>query len=136
MPDFGHGPKTTMGSWSCGITSNCHDPVGAWTFIEYLISPQEILRMTSNNGAVPVPYFALTQSKLYSEPGPLRLLVEQLKSKRAIPSPNTPAYTVISKAFAEAVDHIINGADVKSKLTRAAEAIDLDIKAHNGYPAQ
>jgi multiple sugar transport system substrate-binding protein len=136
MPDFGHGAKTGMGSWSWGITSNCKDPAGAWAFIKHLISPQEILRMTNNNGAVPARQSALAQSKLYSESGPLRLLVEQLESDRAIPSPNTPAYTVISKAFAEAVDHIINGADVKAELTRAAQTIDQDIDAHNGYPVQ
>ena len=134
MPEFGHGPKTGMGSWSWGITSNCHDPAGAWTFIEYLMSSEEILRMTSNNGAVPARKSALAQSELYSETGPLRLLARQLQSKRAIPSPNTPAYTVISKAFAQAVDNIINGADVKAELTRAAQTIDQDLKAHNGYP--
>jgi multiple sugar transport system substrate-binding protein len=136
MPDFGHGAKTGMGSWSWGITSNCKDPAGAWAFIEFLLSPQEILRMTNNNGAVPARHSALAQSSLYSESGPLRLLVQQLESERAIPSPNTPAYTVISKAFAEAVDNIIQGADVKSELTRAAQTIDQDIDAHNGYPVQ
>ncbi|MES9991726.1 MAG: hypothetical protein ABW098_07225 [Candidatus Thiodiazotropha sp.] len=59
-----------------------------------------------------------------------------LGSERAVPSPNTPAYTVISKAFAEAVDNIINGADVKTELSRAARTIDQDIKAHQGYPIQ
>jgi multiple sugar transport system substrate-binding protein len=136
MPDFGRGPKTGMGSWSWGITSNCHDPIGAWTFIEHLVSPQEIIRMTDRNGAVPARQSALEQSSLYSETGPLRLLAQQLQSDRAIPSPNTPAYTVISKAFAEAVDNIINGADVKSELARAAETIDQNISAHNGYPLE
>jgi multiple sugar transport system substrate-binding protein len=136
MPDFGHGPKTGMGSWSWGITSNCQDPVGAWTFIEYLISPEEILRMTNNNGAVPARHSALARSKFYSETGPLHLLVRQLESDRAVPSPNTPAYTVISKAFAKAVNNIINGADVKTELSRAARTIDQDIKTHQGYPIQ
>jgi multiple sugar transport system substrate-binding protein len=113
MPDFGHGAKTGMGSWSWGITSNCKDPAGAWAFIEFLLSTEEIIRMTNNNGAVPARHSALAQSNLYSESGPLHLLVQQLESERAIPSPNTPAYTVISKAFAEAIDNIIHGADVK-----------------------
>ncbi|MET0008800.1 MAG: sugar ABC transporter substrate-binding protein [Candidatus Thiodiazotropha sp. 6PLUC9] len=133
LPDFGYGSKAGMGSWSWGITSNCQDPIGAWAFIEYLLSPEEILRMTSNNGAVPARKSALVRSKLYSETGPLNLLVQQLESDRTIPSPNTPAYTVISKAFAKAVDNIINGADIKTELSRAAQAIDQDIKAHQGY---
>jgi multiple sugar transport system substrate-binding protein len=134
MPDFGHGPKTGMGSWSYGITSNCHDPAGAWAFIEYLLSPEEILRMTNANGAVPARQSALAQSKLYGETGPLHLFVQQLESDRAVPAPNTPAYVVISKAFSEAVDNIINGADVQTELSRAAQKIGQDIKDHQGYP--
>jgi multiple sugar transport system substrate-binding protein len=90
--------------------------------------------MTDANGAVPARQSALAQSKLYSETGPLRLFVQQLESDRAVPAPNTPAYVVISKAFSEAVDNIINGADVQTELSRAAQKIDQDIKDHQGYP--
>ncbi len=134
MPDFGYGPKTGMGSWSWGITSNCQDPVGAWAFIEYLLSPEEILRMTDANGAVPARRSALMRSKLYGETGPLRLFVQQLESDRAVPRPITPAYATISTAFAEAIENIVNGADVKAELTQAAQKVDQDIKDHQGYP--
>jgi multiple sugar transport system substrate-binding protein len=134
MPDLGHGPKTGMGSWSWGMSSNCQDTAGAWTFIEYLLSPEEILRMTDANGAVPARRSALTQSSLYSETGPLYLFVQQLESDRVVPRPVTPAYATISKEFAEAVDNIINGADVQTELSRAAQVIDQDIKDHDGYP--
>ncbi len=133
MPDFGYGPKTGMGSWSWGITSNCRDPVSAWAFIEYLLSPAEILRMTNANGAVPARQSALAQSELYSETGPLHLFVQQLESNRAVPRPITPAYATISSAFAEAVENIVNGADVQTELTQAARKIDQDIKEHQGY---
>ncbi|GAB4428939.1 MAG: extracellular solute-binding protein [Anaerolineae bacterium] len=136
MPDFGHGPKTGMGSWSWGITSNCQDPAGAWAFIEYLLSPKEILRMTDANGAAPARRSVLAQSKLYGETGPLYLFAQQLESDRAVPRPITPAYATISTAFAEAVDNIISGADVKAELSRAAQKIDQDIKDHQGYPIQ
>ena len=134
MPDFGYGPKTGMGSWSWGITSNCQDPAGAWTFIEHLLSLGEILRMTDANGAVPARQSVLVQSKLYGETGPLRLFVQQLESDRAVPRPITPAYATISTAFAEAVENIVNGADVKTELSQAAQKIDQDIKDHQGYP--
>lgn len=134
MPNFGHGPKTGMGSWSWGITSSCQDPTGAWAFIEYLLSPKEVLRMTDANGAVPARRSVFVQSKLYSETGSLHLFVQQLESDRAVPRPITPAYATISTAFAEAVENIINGADVQTELTRAAEKIDQDIKNHQGYP--
>jgi multiple sugar transport system substrate-binding protein len=134
MPDFGYGAKTGMGSWSWGISSNCQDPAGAWMFVEYLLSPEEILRMTDANGAVPARQSALAKSELYGESGPLHLFVQQLDSDRAVPRPITPAYGTISTAFSEAVENIVNGADVKAELTRAAQKIDQDIKDHGGYP--
>lgn len=133
MPDFGSGSKTGMGSWSWGITSNCPDPAGAWAFIEYLLSPEEILRMTDANGAVPARRSALAQSELYGESGPLHLFVQQLESDRAVPRPITPAYATISMAFAQAVENIVNGANVQAELTQAAQKIDQDIKNHQGY---
>ena len=134
LPDFGHGSKTAMGSWSWGISSNCQNPTGAWTFIEFLLSPAEMLRMTNESGAPPARKSVLTQSKLYGETGPLHLIVQQLESDRAIPRPFTPAYPTISKVFADAVENIINGADVQAELTQAARKIDQDIKDHQGYP--
>ncbi len=133
MPDFGHGSRTGMGSWNWGISSNCSASVGAWRFIEHLLSAKEILRMTDGNGAVPARQSALAQSKLYGKNGPLHLYVQQLESDRAVPRPITPAYSTISRVFAEAVDHIVNGADVQSELTWAAQEIDQDIKDHSGY---
>lgn len=133
MPDFGHGPKTGMGSWSWGITSSCQDPTGAWAFIEHLLSPEEILRITDANGAVPARLSALAQSEFYGETGPLHLFVQQLNSDRAVPRPKTPAYATISTAFATALENIINGADVQAELTQAAQKIDQDIEDHQGY---
>jgi multiple sugar transport system substrate-binding protein len=134
MPDFGAGSKTAMGNWSWSISSNCQNPAGAWSFIKFLLSPEEMLRMTNKSGGPPARLSVLAQSKLYGETGPLRLVAQQLESDRAIPRPITPAYATISKVFAEAVDNIINGADVQAELTQAAKKIDQDIKDHQGYP--
>jgi len=132
MPDFGHGSKTAMGNWSWSITSNCQDPAGAWTFIEFLLSPEEMLRMTNESGGPPARLSVLAQSKLYGETGPLHLVAQQNESDRAVPRPITPAYATISKVFAEAAGNIINGADVQTELTQAAQQIDQDIKDHQG----
>jgi multiple sugar transport system substrate-binding protein len=48
----------------------------------------------------------------------------------------TPAYPVITKAFADAVANIVTGADVKAELDKAARAIDQDIMDNNGYPVK
>ncbi|MET0008801.1 MAG: sugar ABC transporter substrate-binding protein [Candidatus Thiodiazotropha sp. 6PLUC9] len=134
LPDFGAGPKATMGNWAWSISSNCQDPSGAWRFIEFLLSPEEMLRMTDESGGAPSRRSVLAESELYSESGPLHLIWQQLDSDRIVPRPITPAYATISRVFAEAVDNIINGADVKTELTQAAQEIDRDIKAHQGYP--
>jgi len=65
-----------MGSWNWGITANCQNPDAAWTFLEFLLSPEEILRMTNANGAVPARVSAIEQSELYAEDGPLNLFVQ------------------------------------------------------------
>lgn len=135
MPDFGEGAKTGMGSWNWGLTSNCETPEAAWTFLEFILSPEEILRMTNANGAVPARQSAIEQSELYAEDGPLNLFVEQLQGGVAVPRPVTPAYPVITSAFAEAVQNIVTGADVESELNDVVETIDQDIEDNQGYPA-
>jgi multiple sugar transport system substrate-binding protein len=135
MPVWPDKPATGMGSWNWGITSNCENPDAAWTFLEYLIEPEEILRMTNANGAVPARVSAIEQSELYAEGGPLNIFVQQLQGGWAIPRPATPAYPAITSAFAEAVNNIVAGADVQEELDTAVEKIDQDIEDNQGYPA-
>ena len=133
LPDFGKGVKTGMGSWAWGISSTCRDPEGAWAFLSYLLSPEEIVRMTNVNAAVPARYSALAQSSLYGPQGPLRFFVQQLEVG-GVPRPTTPVYGTIARVFAEAVGNIVAGADVQSELSQAAAIIDHAIAANHGYP--
>jgi multiple sugar transport system substrate-binding protein len=133
MPDFGHGIKTGMGSWSWAISSTCKEADGAADFLNFLMSEREILRMTTANGAVPSRRSVLAKSPLYGERGPLRLYAQQLNAGLAVPRPQTPAYRTISKVFADAAAAIIAGADVQTELSRAAVLIDRDIAGNRGY---
>ena len=133
LPDFGQGIRTGMGSWAWGISSTCHDPAGTWSFLAYLLSTKEIVRMTNVNGAIPARRSAMTQSPLYGPNGPLRLFVQQLEVG-GVPRPPTPVYGTISKVFAEAVSNIVAGADVQSELSQAADIIDQTIAENRGYP--
>jgi multiple sugar transport system substrate-binding protein len=90
--------------------------------------------MTNANGAVPARKSALAKSELYAEGGPVNLFAQQLTAGLAVPRPSTPAYPVITQAFAEAVQNIISGADVKEELDKAVEKIDQDIEDNQGYP--
>jgi multiple sugar transport system substrate-binding protein len=133
MPKLGDKAVTGMGSWNWGITSSCANPDAAWKFLEYLIEPDQILRMTDANGAVPARKSAIAKSELYAEGGPLNIFVQQLEGGVAVERPVTPAYPVITSAFSEAVNNIVAGADVQSELDKAVEKIDQDIQDNQGY---
>lgn len=124
-----------MGSWNWGITSNADNPEAVWEFMEFLLSPDEILRMTDGNGAVPARKSALEQRDEYQPGGMLYVFREQL-NEIALPRPQTPAYPTITSAFAEAVQNIVNGADVQEELDKAVEEIDQDIEDNQGYPTE
>jgi multiple sugar transport system substrate-binding protein len=134
MPNFGGKAVTGMGSWNWGITSSCPSPDAAWKVLDFLVSPDEILRMTNANGAVPARNSAIDQSELYAEGGALNLFAKQLQGGVAVARPATPAYPVITQAFTEAAMNIITGADVKEELDKAVEKIDQDIEDNQGYP--
>jgi multiple sugar transport system substrate-binding protein len=127
---------TGMGSWNWGITSQSEHPEAAWKFLEYLIDPDQILRMTDANGAVPARKSALARSELYGPGKPLEIFKEQLEQGVALERPVTPAYPTITESFAEAIQNIVTGADVKTELDKAVKKIDQDIEDNQGYPTQ
>ncbi|GAA5528451.1 sugar ABC transporter substrate-binding protein [Herpetosiphon gulosus] len=134
--DLGKGAKTGMGSWNWGITSKCANPAAAAEVLSFIVSPEEVLRMSDANGAVPARTSAIAKSKLFGDGAPLNLYVQQLTNGVAVPRPITPAYPVITAAFAEAVDNIVAGADVQAELDKAAKKIDADIEDNQGYPVK
>lgn len=136
MPKFGTKVVTGLGSWTWGITSNCKHPQQAWEVLSHLLSRKAILTITGSNGAVPSRRSTKSQSDLYGQGGPLQLFSQQLEHGLGIARPQTPAYPVITAAFAKAVQNIINGADVQTELNKAAKAIDQDIEDNRGYPTQ
>ncbi len=133
MPKFGAKAVTGMGSWNWGITAKSKHPELAAKFLEFLLQPEEILRMTNANGAVPARLSAIAQSSLYKQGGPLHLFIEQLKTI-AVPRPFHPAYPIITSVYAEAVDHIIAGGNIEAELNKAVRKIDEDIEDNEGYP--
>lgn len=136
MPDFGNGPKTGMGSWNWGITTNCPHPEAAWEVLSFILEPEQILIMTDANGAVPARQSALEMSDQYGENEMLNLFIEQNEAGYTVPRPITPAYPAITTAFMEAFDNIKDGADVEEELNSAVAEIDADIEANDGYPLQ
>lgn len=136
LPDFGHGVKTGMGSWSWGITSTCRDAAGAWAFLNYLMSTREIVRTTNANGAIPARKSIIARSALYGRAGHLHVFADQLNAGFGVPRPKTPGYSTISRSFATAVSEIIAGADVQKALSEAANHIDAEFAKNRGYPTE
>jgi multiple sugar transport system substrate-binding protein len=133
MPDFGHGPKTGIGTWVFTIARTCQDPDAAWALLRYSLRRDQMLRWADLNPGIPSRKSVLAASPLHKPGGRLYLYVEQLQRGWPVPRPNTPAYPAISGAFSRALDDIVHGADVQATLTRAADQIDRDIAAHKGY---
>lgn len=133
MPKFGNKAATGMGSWNWGISQTTENPEAVVAFLEFLLSPKEILRMTDANGAVPSRKSAIVMSPLFRKGGPLNTYIQQLNNS-AVPRPFHPGYPTITSAYAEAVDNILSGADVKSELDKAVTQIQEDIADNDGYP--
>ncbi len=134
MPDFGYGPKTGMGSWNWGITNVCKHPAVAWEVLKFILEPDQVLLMTNANGAVPARRSALAKSELYGPDGLLHLYIQQNEAGFTVPRPITPAYPVITQAFAEAFNNIARGAEIRPQLDQAVQKIEQDIKDNKGYP--
>lgn len=136
LPDFGTGTRTGLGSWAWGMSSTTADPDAAWAVIAHLMSDDVIAAITEVNGAVPGTQTAVDASDLYREGGELELFVNQLRAAPdvAVPRPVTPAYPSITTQFRTVIDDIVQGADVRSTLDNAVDAIEGDIEANEGYP--
>lgn len=136
MPAFGSKAVTGAGSWNFGISADCKDPKAAARVLAHLMSTPEVLRVTKANGAMPGTQAALAASPDYGPKGELRVYAQQTRQGLALVRPETPAYPAISSAFAEAVNNIVAGADVKKELDRAAKKIDQTIEDNRGYPVK
>lgn len=134
MPVLGDKAVTGMGSWNWGLTSTCENPEAAFKFLSFLVDPDEILRMTNANGAIPARKSAIAKSELFGEGGLLNVFVQQLEGGVALERPVTPAYPVITSAFDTAFLNIVAGADVQTELDAAVATIDQDIVDNSGYP--
>jgi multiple sugar transport system substrate-binding protein len=134
LPDFGTGSATGMGSWQWGIPAGPADGDAVWRFLEFLLRPEEILRMTGANGAVPATTTAIERTDAFAEGGRAHLYIEQLRAGTARPRPQTPAYPAITEAFSHAFAKIMRGGAVRPALDEAVRAVDQDLADHGHYP--
>jgi multiple sugar transport system substrate-binding protein len=133
MPKFGEKAVTGTGSWNWGITASCQVKDGAWDLLTYLLKADNVKAFADASGAVPALKSVLAADDRYQPGGVLHIYNLQLSGGVGLPRPQTPAYPVITKAFATAVDEIAKGGEVQAALDKAADTIDKDIEDNNGY---
>ncbi|WP_376967676.1 sugar ABC transporter substrate-binding protein (plasmid) [Azospirillum sp. A26] len=133
MPKFGDRQVTGLGSWNWGISADSKHPTETAAFLAFLMRPEEVVRISNANGAVPGRKAAIPLSSLYKEGGRLNLYYRQLLTI-GVSRPFHPAYPLITRAFADAVSNVASGADVKTELRKAAARIDRGIAENGGYP--
>ena len=135
LPNFGERTATDSGSWQWGITSNATDGDAVWRFLQFLLRPAEVLRMTRANGAIPATRSAVRISPDFAAGGPKHLYIEQLEDGVARSRPQTPAYPALSAAFARAFNEaVLQDRPVGDALDAAARRVERDLSEHQYYP--
>jgi multiple sugar transport system substrate-binding protein len=134
LPRLGPRLVTGQGSWQWALTREARQPELAAALLMFLLQPEQVLEMSRANGAVPATRRAVAESDDYRPGGPLHLFVRQLEEGYALPRPRTPAYPVITAAFARAFRDVRHGAPVQETLARAARDIDREMAANHFYP--
>lgn len=134
LPDFGQGAKTGQGGWQWAVGSGASDPDAAWKWIEFTLQPEQQKVIAEASSAIPARTSVAKADPRFKTGGDLELYVKQLEGGTSEPRPTTPAYNTVSDAFNQAIQDIIDGADVKESLDKAVEVIDQDIEDNDGYP--
>ncbi len=142
LPDFGVGAKMNSGSWNWGVTTDSKHPRDAGSFLDFVMSTDEVLAASDASGAPPGTTTAARRSVLYRDGGPLALFAHALANACAefpkpgcdsMSRPPTPAYPVITNAFQGLMKGVFSGTDIGRDLSQAARLIDTDYSANQGY---
>jgi multiple sugar transport system substrate-binding protein len=131
-PDFGNGGRIGAGSWQFGVSTASEHQEGATAFIEFAIQDQYLAAFSDGIGLVPATLSAAALSENYASGGPLEVFFG-LSSAQATLRPPTPAYLSAALTFEKALADIANGADVLEALDAAADEINADLAANDGY---
>jgi multiple sugar transport system substrate-binding protein len=131
-PDFGQGNYIGGGSWQFGVSATCPNPQGANALIEFALQDEYLAAFSDGIGLIPATTGAAAMTENYKEGGPLAVFFDLSKDQAQL-RPVTPGYVVQSKVFTKALADIANGADVADTLDAAADEIDADIQANQGY---
>ena len=143
LPNMGDGEKVGAGSWTWGMGADTKNGKAAGAFIDYLLNDTNVKAMTDADGAPAATKSAFAAQKLYQSGGALALWGQQLAQSCpasaitsdciAVYRPVTAGYPTITAKFAAALSAVWGGADAKTQLTQAAQAIDQAFSDNNDY---
>ncbi|MBT2497736.1 extracellular solute-binding protein [Agromyces sp. ISL-38] len=143
LPDLGNGAKADAGSWTWGIGASTQNGKATGVFLDYLLNDDNVNAMVEANGAPPATQSTFADASLYQTGGDLALWGEQLAKACAADAvtdacvsvyrPMTPGYPTITARFGSALAAVYRGADPKTELTNAAQAIDSNFADNNDY---
>jgi ABC-type glycerol-3-phosphate transport system substrate-binding protein len=120
-----------VGGANLAIMANCEDKQAAWSFVEWMTSPQVNLRGSMGTGYLPLrrSVVAAERYQQYLEAEPrTRVIVEQMEVARV--RPNIPAYAAASREVGLALEKaLFTSADATAALRSAAEKVNEILQA-------
>ncbi len=131
-PDFGNGARIGAGSWQFGVSADSEHKQGATEFIEFMMQDKYLVAFSDAINNIPATPSAAADSKNFSPGAPFEIFFEYSAAQATL-RPPTPAYLSAALTFEKALADIANGADVVDTLDAAADEINADIEANDGY---
>ena len=131
LPAGAAGNATGVGGANLAILASCEHQEAAWTFVEWMTSPDVNERWSVGTGYLPLRRSVVAgeayQQVLEDEPR-ARIILDQMAVARV--RPNIPAYGAASREVGLAVEEaLFSGKDPAAALAAAAEKVDRLLKA-------
>ena len=131
LPRTGPEPVAACGSWCWAISAHTPHSDLAIKWLKWVTDPKTgVEPIVRAGGAVPARLSAFEYFPQYEE-DPWRLFKVQLRD-HGRPRPKTPFYPNLTQHVAAALRDIAYGADVETRLTRAAEAVQRIVDRRQG----
>lgn len=117
--------KSPSGSMAYAITADTEYPEEAYKVVEFMTSVEKVKGLSEVTGMPPSRKSAFEEMDKYNEL-PYSVMREQVE-QTAQARPQTPAYPVLTQAFAEAFDAVARGEDAQSALDAQISRIEREL---------
>lgn len=121
VSDEGEAASPT-GDWSAAVTKNCDNVDAAKTFMNWLMSTENVATYASAIAKPASRTSAYDQMEGWDE-GARALILWQLQNT-GVSRPSSPSYSVLSTDFANALLNIFTGSDAKTEMDAVAADFD------------